>query len=61
MIFSLHHFTDRVFEPHTVTQEVYEVAGRPVVKAAMDGVNGMSNFHSRLYVYKFIYLLFPCA
>ncbi|KAL8540178.1 hypothetical protein ACS0TY_001670 [Phlomoides rotata] len=31
---------DRVFEPHTITQEVYEVAARPVVKAAMDGVNG---------------------
>lgn len=31
---------DRVFGPHTNTDEVYEVAGRPVVKAAMEGVNG---------------------
>ncbi|KAG8364366.1 hypothetical protein BUALT_Bualt19G0121300 [Buddleja alternifolia] len=31
---------DKVFGPNTSTQEVYEVAGRPVVKAAMDGING---------------------
>ncbi|XP_016484522.1 kinesin-like protein KIN-7D, mitochondrial [Nicotiana tabacum] len=31
---------DRVFGPDTCTQEVYEVAARPVVKAAMEGVNG---------------------
>nr|GEX98000.1 kinesin-like protein KIN-7D, mitochondrial [Tanacetum cinerariifolium] len=31
---------DRVFGPSAVTQEVYEVAGRPVVKSAMEGVNG---------------------
>ncbi|XP_057788469.1 kinesin-like protein KIN-7D, mitochondrial isoform X2 [Salvia miltiorrhiza] len=31
---------DRVFGPDTITEEVYEVAGRPVVKAAMDGING---------------------
>ncbi|KAK1439887.1 hypothetical protein QVD17_05711 [Tagetes erecta] len=31
---------DRVFGSSAVTQEVYEVAGRPVVKAAMEGVNG---------------------
>ncbi|PIN26244.1 Kinesin-like protein [Handroanthus impetiginosus] len=31
---------DRVFDPNTNTQEVYEVAARPVVKAAMEGVNG---------------------
>ncbi|KAF5448888.1 hypothetical protein F2P56_029383 [Juglans regia] len=31
---------DRVFGPHTVSQEVYEVAAKPVVKAAMEGVNG---------------------
>ncbi|KAL2460089.1 Kinesin motor family protein [Abeliophyllum distichum] len=31
---------DKVFGPNTNTQEVYEVAGRPVVKAAMEGVNG---------------------
>lgn len=35
--------TDRVFGPNTITQEVYEVAARPVVKAAMEGVNGMHN------------------
>ncbi|KVH88970.1 Kinesin, motor domain-containing protein [Cynara cardunculus var. scolymus] len=31
---------DRVFGSSAVTQEVYEVAARPVVKAAMEGVNG---------------------
>ncbi|XP_052193682.1 kinesin-like protein KIN-7D, mitochondrial [Diospyros lotus] len=31
---------DRVFGQSTSTQEVYEVAARPVVKAAMEGVNG---------------------
>nr|XP_009788271.1 PREDICTED: kinesin-related protein 11 isoform X3 [Nicotiana sylvestris] len=31
---------DRVFGPDTCTQEVYEIAARPVVKAAMEGVNG---------------------
>ncbi|XVE67033.1 hypothetical protein DITRI_Ditri08aG0127800 [Diplodiscus trichospermus] len=31
---------DRVFGPHATSQEVYEVAARPVVKAAMEGVNG---------------------
>lgn len=31
---------DRVFGDETSTQEVYEVAARPVVKAAMEGVNG---------------------
>ncbi|PIN04884.1 Kinesin-like protein [Handroanthus impetiginosus] len=31
---------DRVFGPDTVTEEVYEVAARPVVKAAMEGING---------------------
>ena len=34
-------FTDRVFGPHAISQEVYEVAAKPVVKAAMEGVNGM--------------------
>ena len=32
---------DRVFGPHTTSEEVYEVAAKPVVKAAMEGVNGM--------------------
>lgn len=32
---------DRVFGPHTNSDEVYEVAAKPVVKAAMEGVNGM--------------------
>ncbi|KAJ9537874.1 hypothetical protein OSB04_030607 [Centaurea solstitialis] len=31
---------DRVFGSSAVTQEVYDVAARPVVKAAMEGVNG---------------------
>ncbi|KAE8008578.1 hypothetical protein FH972_005076 [Carpinus fangiana] len=31
---------DRVFGPHTTSEEVYEVAAKPVVKAAMEGVNG---------------------
>ncbi|XP_041999302.1 kinesin-like protein KIN-7D, mitochondrial [Salvia splendens] len=31
---------DRVFGSNTNTLEVYEVAARPVVKSAMDGVNG---------------------
>lgn len=31
---------DRVFGPHTNSDEVYEVAAKPVVKAAMEGVNG---------------------
>lgn len=33
--------TDRAFGPHATSQEVYEVAAKPVVKAAMEGVNGM--------------------
>ena len=35
--------TDRVFGPHTNSDEVYEVAAKPVVKAAMEGVNGMKS------------------
>ncbi|WCJ40915.1 Kinesin motor family protein [Euphorbia peplus] len=31
---------DRVFGPHSTSQEVYDVAAKPVVKTAMDGVNG---------------------
>ncbi|KEH30458.1 kinesin-like protein KIN-7D, mitochondrial isoform X2 [Medicago truncatula] len=31
---------DKVFGPHTNSDEVYEVAAKPVVKAAMEGVNG---------------------
>ncbi|KAL2490668.1 Kinesin motor family protein [Abeliophyllum distichum] len=31
---------DRVFGPDTITEEVYEVAARPVVKGAMEGING---------------------
>ncbi|KAJ6707930.1 CENTROMERE PROTEIN E [Salix viminalis] len=31
---------DKVFGPHTASHEVYEVAAKPVVKAAMEGVNG---------------------
>ncbi|KAF5954763.1 hypothetical protein HYC85_007619 [Camellia sinensis] len=33
---------DKVFGPSTASQEVYEVAGRPVVKAAMEGVNDVA-------------------
>lgn len=32
---------DRVFGPATASQAVYDVAARPVVKAAMEGINGM--------------------
>ncbi|OMO75581.1 hypothetical protein COLO4_26016 [Corchorus olitorius] len=31
---------DKVFGPHSTSQEVYEVAAKPVVKAAMEGING---------------------
>ncbi|XP_042002827.1 kinesin-like protein KIN-7D, mitochondrial isoform X3 [Salvia splendens] len=31
---------DRVFGPDTITEEVYGVAARPVVKSAMEGING---------------------
>ncbi|GAB4851669.1 Kinesin-like protein KIN-7D, mitochondrial [Ancistrocladus abbreviatus] len=31
--------TDKVFGPNATSEEVYEVATRPVVKAAMEGVN----------------------
>ncbi|KAI4367690.1 hypothetical protein MLD38_023398 [Melastoma candidum] len=31
---------DKVFGPHSSSQEVYEVAAKPIVKAAMEGVNG---------------------
>ncbi|XP_057436738.1 kinesin-like protein KIN-7D, mitochondrial isoform X2 [Lotus japonicus] len=31
---------DKVFGPHTISEEVYEVAAKPVVKAAMEGING---------------------
>lgn len=31
---------DKVFGPHTASDEVYEVAAKPVVKASMEGVNG---------------------
>lgn len=34
-------FADKVFGPHTISQEVYDVAAKPVVKAAMDGINGI--------------------
>jgi hypothetical protein len=32
---------DRVFGPSTATEAVYDVAARPVVKGAMEGINGM--------------------
>ncbi|XP_028793548.1 kinesin-like protein KIN-7D, mitochondrial [Neltuma alba] len=31
---------DRVFGPHSTSDEVYDVAAKPVVKAAMEGING---------------------
>ncbi|CAN0910498.1 Kinesin-like protein KIN-7D, mitochondrial [Linum grandiflorum] len=31
---------DKVFGPHTITQDVYDIAAKPVVKSAMDGING---------------------
>ncbi|XWS56259.1 hypothetical protein CRYUN_Cryun09bG0070600 [Craigia yunnanensis] len=34
------YFLRRVFGPHATSQEVYEVVAKPVVKAAMEGVNG---------------------
>lgn len=34
-------FSDRVFGPSTTTEAVYDVAARPVVKGAMEGINGM--------------------
>lgn len=35
---------DRVFGPDTTSPEVYEVAAKPVVKSAMEGVNGANHF-----------------
>lgn len=35
---------DKVFGPDTSTQDVYEVAARPVVKAAMEGINASCIF-----------------
>lgn len=35
---------DKVFGPHTSSQEVYGIAAKPVVKAAMEGVNGKCAF-----------------
>lgn len=31
---------DKVFGPQAATTEVYDVAAKPVIKAAMEGVNG---------------------
>lgn len=50
-IFCFYPVTDRVFGPDTITEEVYEVAARPVVKAAMDGVNGMLKWHSTQWLF----------
>lgn len=36
----IHSFADRVFGPSTATKVVYDVAAKPVVKAAMEGING---------------------
>lgn len=32
--------SDKVFGPETSTPDVYDVAAKPVVKAAMDGITG---------------------
>ena len=46
---------DKVFGPHTNSQEVYDVAAKPVVKAAMEGVNGIwILFLSKLTVGQFV-------
>lgn len=45
---------DRVFGPDTNTPEVYEVAALPVVKAAMEGVNGMLTFLFVMEEYDYI-------
>ncbi|TQD99413.1 hypothetical protein C1H46_014983 [Malus baccata] len=39
---------DRVFGQHANSQEVYEVAAKPVVKAAMEGVNDLVSTYLRL-------------
>lgn len=43
---------DRVFGPSTATEAVYDVAARPVVKGAMEGINGMPfSFIRLLYTF----------
>ncbi|GAB4831142.1 hypothetical protein Ancab_005150 [Ancistrocladus abbreviatus] len=37
---------DKVFGPNATSDDVYEVAARPVVKAAMEGVNGTLSEYS---------------
>lgn len=37
-------FSDKVFGPSTTTEAVYDVAARPVVKGAMEGINGTPFF-----------------
>lgn len=56
---------DRVFGPHTNSDEVYDVAAKPVVKTAMEGVNG-KNFtiwiHDRVEMGMWcFYFLFSCV
>ena len=41
---------DKVFGPQANTMDVYDVAARPVVKAAMEGVNGMELPHFFSYI-----------
>lgn len=50
---------DKVFGPHTASHEVYEVAAKPVVKAAMEGVNGIEFPFCRLLeaCSRFFYIL----
>ena len=42
--------SDKVFGPQANTMDVYDVAARPVVKAAMEGVNGMELPHFFSYI-----------
>lgn len=40
--------TDRVFDPSSGTQDVYEEFGRPIVTSAMEGINGALRLHQSL-------------
>ncbi|GAB4853530.1 hypothetical protein Ancab_017721 [Ancistrocladus abbreviatus] len=42
---------DKVFGPNTTSEEVYEVAVRPIVKAAMEGVNVFASNAGTVFAY----------
>lgn len=44
-------WVDRVFGPQTNTQDVYEVAAQPVVKAAMEGIHGIFSWDWTVIIY----------